>query len=65
MLEYLIPGASNTQFLAQICLGVRGTEHIESCASGAKDNGRHCQSPSLISVVLYTSALELILPAGR
>lgn len=65
MLEYLTPGTSNTHFLAQICLGVRGTEHTEVCASAVEDNRRHCQSLSLSSVVLYTSTLELILPAGR
>lgn len=46
-------------------ISVRGTEHTEARATGAEDNRRHCQSPSLSSVVLFTSALQLILPAGR
>lgn len=56
VLGYLTPGASDS---------VRGTEHTEACATGAEDNKTRCQSPSPSPVVLCTSTLQLILPAGR
>lgn len=49
-----------THFLLR---SVSGTEHTEPVPR-AEDN-RNCQSPSLSSEVLFTSTLQLILPAGR